>query len=513
MKNQNFEILVVSKKWMSIIIFSAFMLEIIIFPTFTNFLGGLLAVFSWFIFLFFLKKKIILNYPFAFLMYSSMFLYRFLPLIATIVEGRPVTFGFENSIETILYEFILFGVSSLAFYWACPFKMRSTNYTLSKILYFYKFFIINSKTLWILGILGLIIRIYTFNAGDIEFGDVSGKFLLGLNYLVYSPVLLFFPSLVGLNKRGSKFYLWSYLGLITLINIASNSRLSIITPIGTYMLLFALDAIINKVDVTQFLSPFRIIMITLFIFFGLNFFSDISTAILYTRNFRADISKEQILLQTLEVYNDKSLMNSLKKFSKAKVLQSNTYSDGWDESYIDNFMLNRYANLRISDQSLHYAKKKGFNNNEMSIFFYDQTLALIPGPILNFFGVDLDKRNLNFSSGDLLYGQEGGLGTYRVSSHVGIGLATFGFSYFPFQLIISFLVFKLLNTFVWRSKKKIVYAPFALINVFTFLGMFRNSNGLIMDVGYVLRGYVQGVFTFIFAFLIASFVGSLIKKI
>lgn len=34
-----------------------------------------------------------------------------------------------------------------------------------------------------------------------------------------------------------------------------------------------------------------------------------------------------------------------------------SYSEGWDETYVDNFLLNRYCNMRITDETLYYAMK------------------------------------------------------------------------------------------------------------------------------------------------------------
>ncbi|MBD0850777.1 glycosyltransferase family 1 protein [Maribacter arenosus] len=55
-----------------------------------------MAIIAYWVFSYFLKEKYIRLYPFAFLMYLSMFMYRYLPLIATLAERKPITYGFER---------------------------------------------------------------------------------------------------------------------------------------------------------------------------------------------------------------------------------------------------------------------------------------------------------------------------------------------------------------------------------------------------------------------------------
>ena len=174
-------------------------------------------------------------------------------------------------------------------------------------------------------------------------------------------------------------------------------------------------------------------------------------------------------------------------------------------------MLERYANMRITDETLYYAEKRGYGNKQMFELFQNNILALVPTPILGFFGVQFDKTELEFSRGDFLYGS--GYGMYRVTSHVGDGLATFGYWYFILQFITFFIVFKLLNSFVYIANETLVYAPYALMNVFTFLGMFRNSGGILIDVKFILRGYLEGLVTYLIIFYMIRQVISFVKNI
>ena len=425
-----------------------------------------------------------------------MFMYRYLPLIATLAEGKPITFGFERPYETFLFETILFLISSLAFYLACQnIDGNQKNNIIQKSLFELRFFEITPAIIWVMGCVGFLIRIYNFSAGDVEYGNAGGKFLLGLNYLMYAPLCLIFPSFMNVRYSNQKF-VWIYIAVIFIINIASNSRQSIIAPIGILAILFLMYLVVNNLRVTDYLSSAKIVFLGLFLFLILNLLSNISIAMLYTRKIRSDVNKLELFQKTIATIGDEALMSQLKaEQDKVEGNQFISYRQGWTEQYIDNFMLARYANMRITDQTLYYAEKKGYGNMQMRDDFIGRVIALFPTPILRFFRVYLDKGSMEFSRGDILYGS--GFGGYRVTSHLGDGLATFGFWYFPIQFLAFFGVFKLLNCFVFHGPKGIRYAPFALMGVFGFLGMFRNANGVIADIGYILRGFLQGVVTYL----------------
>lgn len=508
MGKQPIHILRQIKKGLALLLILAVVGEILFFPTLPNFYGCVMAIIAYGVFSYFLKEKYIRLFPFAFFMYLSMFMYRYLPLIATLAEGKPITYGFERPYETFLYEILLFLVSSLAFYLASQKSLKyPKNNLIQKSLYQLRFFEITPAILWGMGMLGLLVRIHNFSA-TVEYGDVGGKFLLSLNYLMYAPLCLFFPSLMGLKYRSQKLVL-GYAILIFIINITSNSRESIITPIGVLVILFFLYLVINNLKITDYLSRTKIAFLGLFLFLVLNLLSNISLAMLHTRNFKSDLSKMELFQKTIATVGDEVLMSQLKAAKdKEDGNQFISYQQGWTELYVDNFMLARYANIRITDQTLYYAENKGYANKQMLNEFVDRVIALFPTPLLRLFGIYIDKSTMEFSRGDLLYGS--GFGGYRVTSHIGDGLATFSFWYFPFQFIAFFIVFKLLNSLVYYSRKGLIYAPFALMSIFGFLGMFRNANGISDNIAYILRGFLQGVLTYIIIFYLVRSILNLI---
>jgi len=491
--------------------------ELIFFPSVPNFFGCIMAIISYMVFSYFFKVAYIRLFPFAFLMYLSMFMYRFLPLIATLAEGKPITYGFERPYQTFISEIILFLVSSIAFYFACnPNKVSFQNNLIQKTLQKVDFYEITPPIIWVMGLIGFLIKAYNLSTGAAEYGDVAGKFLIGLEYLMFAPICLLFPDLIRL-KYSDKKIVWIYSILVITLNVASNKRHLIITPVGTMGLLFLLHVILKNINVTKLISPFKIIVGAVLIFFAMNLLGNLSTAMLHTRDVmlynaeqRNNADKLKAFEKTIEILQNKSLMTRLKdKKNKKEYNPLTNYHQNWSEDYVDNFMLERYANMRITDETLYLAEKKGYASKQMLDFFKTSLIGLLPSPILSFFGIDFNKSLFEFSRGDLLSGRS--LGGYRVTSHVGDGLATFGFWYFPLQAIVFFIVFKLLNSFVYYSRNGIKYAPLAIMSIFSFLGMFRNANGITGNLSYILRGFLQDIVTYMIIYIIVKIIFQIVR--
>ncbi len=502
--SNNTTILSVVKKIIRLILIISIISEMIFFPSWENFCGCIMTFICWYIFdHFFLLRAIILKYPFAFIMYTSMFFYRFLPLPATLLENKPITYGLQIPYMTFLFETLLFIVSSFAFRFS--FSLNRKNNKLQKILLRIGFFKpLPSTVIWVLGCIGLLARLSSFAVGNVEYGDIGNKFTSGLIFLMYTPFCLFFPSLYTYqsqklkNSKHNK-ALWAYFTIVTLLGIASNSRENMIIAIGTFILIGLLYQIKRNIHFSQ-ISPAKILFMGIITYIGINILSDFSTAMLYNRSIRSDVNKKELLNRTLETYKNKELMNKLNQINqleKAQPLLS--YKYGWDETYVDNFMLNRYCNIRITDQTLYYALNTTDDNNRMKKNFIDNLISLLPTPILERLDIDLNKQDIRHSRGDLLYA----IGThsnifsgFRVTSHVADGLMTFGLLYFPIQFIIFLCIFKLQNALVFYTRKKYIYSIFGLICFFTFFGLFRNANGCSGDTMYLLRGFWQSLILF-----------------
>lgn len=499
---------------MQIAVYIAAALELFFFPSWGSAVG---CIMTWSCLQFFMPlftRRNIVLFPFSFAMFLSMFLYRFLPLFATLIEGKPITYQMESPIRTFLLETFLFLIGCIAFHSATK---KVPNNSIQKTLARAGFYKVTPNVLWVIGIIGLFARLANFST-ETETGDVGGKFIAGIVYLMNAPLLLLFPSLILDKKQKNNKMVIIYFVLITIINIASNSREAIIEPFFLMLLLFILSLIKSNKNIFEEVSPLKLgtaILSAVIIFL---IFTNISVAMLSTRSIRADVDKAELFNKTIEVLLDYDKLSQAKAEveSQNKVINNGHYSyGGWNESYLDNFILNRYANIKITDITLYYADILGYGNKKMQDFFLDKALAYLPQPVLNTFGIQVDKNDLEYSNGDKLYvlatGSPEFLGGYRVTSHIADGLAIFGLLYFIVQFILWYGVFYLLNCFSIYNSKGVFYSPLALMQLFIFVGMFRNANGCISDLGFILRGFWQLVITYFLIFKVSNFLIKLIR--
>lgn len=501
------------KKYGNIIVSVCILLEMLIWPSINNFFGCLMTSISWLVFSKIgLNEQVIREHTFAWLVFVSMSLYRILPLIATMLEGHSIGYNFIVPLSTYCGETLLYLISALAFYLAINYK--NPLKLLKRILFQYNFYeSVSNKTLWILGVLGLIGKIYV-TINHIEYGNVVGKIIVGFTFFQYAPILICFPKLIG-DINNNKFFIFNkkcifYLILLVILSFATNSREAMLEPIGTFVLLLFLSYINSPKSLRQSINKGYIIVGVLATLFLLPVLNDISLAMLYNRQFRKANNRTELFLKTIDTFRDQRKMEELRSLKEKKDIKSikAETSRAWSETYVNNFALNRYCNLKVADNTLYHAKKVGFANKKMFDDFWIDIAALLPTPVLNYLNIEYDK-NTRYSRGDKLKAlslNRHPFASYLITSHLADGLVTFGFWYFPIEFLLFFIRFLFLDTFLLKYKGSIHYSILGLMTIFSFLAMFRHAGGCCDSLSYLIRGYWQDVILFIIGF-------TLLKKI
>lgn len=501
------------KRYGNVIIFVCVVLEMLIWPSINNFFGCLMTIISWTIFSRIgLNEQVIREHTFVWLVFLSMSLYRILPLIATLLEGHSIGYNFLVPLSTYCGETLLYLISALAYYLAINRKRTLPN--LKNILYKFGFYEpANNKTLWILGMVGFFFKIYT-TINYIEYGNVLGKTLAGFAFLQYAPILLFFPNLMG-NRQDNKVFVLNiscviYILLLVFFSFATNQRMAMIEPIGTFALLLLLSYINSSKITRNAINRKLIIQGFIVVIFVVPIVNDISLAMLYNRQFRTNTNRKELLFKTLETLRDKERMEelrSLKEKIEKKELKSDM-SKTWSETYVSNFALNRYCNLKITDNTLYHARKVGFPNEKMNDAFWLDVVSVFPTPVLRFFGINYDKSD-GYSRGDRLKALSANRHPFfslLVTSHLADGLLVFGYWYFLIEFILFYIRFLFLDTFLLKNNGEIHYSVFGLVTIFSFLAMFQHAGGGCDSLGYLLRWYWQDIILFLIGI-------TLIKKI
>ncbi len=465
--------------------------EVLFFYSPANLCGCLMCITSWIVFSnFFLKRDIIIKHPFSWLFYLSMFLYRYLPLIVTFSEWKPITYGFENPYITFIGETILFLTQSYAFF-LVSYKSNGISTSLRQLLLKMHFFgSFNKMTLWSIGIIGLAAQIVCYLSGNAEFGDVGLKFLAPVGKLQYIPLIMFFPALYQINGTApSKPTLWTYLVLLELVALMGNSRESLIAPAFCFLILLFLNCVVLKEDMKKYVFSYRLPFACVLIFLGFTAFSTISDSMLSNRSIRNEVSAVELLQKQMEYEKNIDVGEEHNNLI--------SYSEAWTEKYVDNFVLNRYCNMRITDETMHYAMLiDGWNflgNSLIRDEFFSKLITFLPSPVLNALSINIDKNDLLFSEGDFLVATATNSAIfpgYRVASHLALGLAGFGILFFPIQFLVVLLVFFFVDS-LSIAKPSIKYSIVGLSMAFELMGRFRNSNGMLEDAFFLLRNFWQ----------------------
>lgn len=489
------------------------LLEIIIFPSLANMFGCMMMAVSCIAFTkLCLKIDYIINAPFSFFMMCSMFLFHYLPVPATMLSLRPVSYGMEFPIETFLLETFMFLLGCMAFLITAP-KARRNGLLKSFLaqIGFYDTF--SERAIWILGFLGFGIRVFSLMRGRAETGDIIGKMMNVLFYYMYIPVILLFPGLY--NKKCDKpidfkrTAVWGYLALATIISLATNSRNKIIAPFCILLLLLFLTMIKCNFPIRKMFT-FRKAIITIVIFFILmSGFDAISQAMMLNRSIRSNLNFTELLSVTAKTIFAEDRDEKWKDYIQNIDTGVGAYSKMWTEEYVSNTWLNRFCNIRITDETLYLAKKLGTEGKQK--MFYDfnmRVLAVLPQPFLKVIAPTFNKELYYNARGDALYiyagiGQSTNWGEFRVTSNLGDGLATFGLLYYPLQILSWIIIMSLLNSFARTVNGESRYSLYGLLASYSSFMKFVNGNGILDDLLYMVRGYWQEIILFMALFTVA----------
>ena len=131
---------------------------------------------------------------------------------------------------------------------------------------------------------------------------------------------------------------------------------------------------------------------------------------------------------------------------------------------------------------------------------WTRILAMLPTPILNYLHIDVDKTEIEYSSGDvysyIARGVE--LGSYTTGSEVPDGITIFGFLFWPVLgvlLLIQFIVYDAMSGFDQAGKLRV--SAVALLNIVPLFTVGVMQESVSNQVGMIIRGIPQLVLLYI----------------
>lgn len=490
-------------------------IELLLFPSLKNFYGCCIFIINMEI-----TSKIVFKYQYirknyisTFILLSYTFCFSFMPLVVTLINNVPLTYKFVVPFQTFSHHFIF--QISLVISFIISQKIGQNKNLIRDFLKKHTSYFkpITPKISFMLGIIGLIALIFT---ALIDIGGLS-KLANGLTFLVASPLILTYGKQNMKYHNNYKKNILIFISIVFIIGIASNSRSTMLFLILIVFLIYITQKFIYNEEFN--ISPKKIILLFITAIIIMGPIADIASAMVLIRQQRSEISPKELFDRTLDIVKDKETLYKMQQAyeeSKINYLQNNT--DGWSEEYTGNIFLDRFCNLRVSDATLHYANQIGFNNPTMKEKLQNNLLSMLPSPILKLIGINPNiKECIKYSSGDLLYSlainNKYALGGYKVCGYTGIGLATFGYLFYPIAIFVFIFIFYILDGLILPIKNTTIIPTCTLIQLYTFFYLLNNGDGISRNINFILRGLVQTIiFYLLLIWLGKQIYGNYIKK-
>lgn len=481
---------------LGVILFCA-LLEMLFFPSIPNFVGVVVSILST---LLYFNLVLIPSYykknPLLFIVSISPFCFMYFPLPATLLDGKSLSHDFFNPELTFLFQFLYFSLFVFALIVASKLSKnhRGLNNFLNRVGYFNVPAFGQTYVLAGFGWIFYILKIKTQYTGDGEYVAYIGTYTMFVNF-IYFPLLNIFRDLLGGKSCSSKekIITWSYFGLLTLSTVATNSRGSMLSSTIIITICFVIRRILSNKEIKIFTIPNIVVAIFLFFVFT-GPFDDMALAMLMARGERKNMDYKELFSKTQYYYNDKEALNRYRRYIDI-ISKSQNYSTDWNESYVSNVFLQRLCNYRVVDASIYHAFRAGVPNERMTNFFFNRLIAMFPQPIVDIIDPSFNKSKYAHSPMDLLYSlskRRSLYVSYIVGGDVGLGLATFGFLYFPLVFFVYVLKLLLLANLVRITKRGIQFSSLTLIGIYNYFITFQVGAGFINHVQFLLWSFWWG---------------------
>ena len=495
-------ILTILRRALFVITAVSFVLEMIFFPSIENFVGCIMMVIAHVTFVCTaLRKYKIVSSPFLFVVMMSMFAYRYLPVPGTLLSFRPVSYGMETPVKTFVSETLFFLLFAVIYYIsAYGITKRRGPVGFYKLIGLYNYG--SEHSIWLLGIVGLIVRIISYSNNSFYHSGLSDT----IQDLTYAPVVLFFPFFFNENPEKpvdfKKPVIWAYLIIRSIVSLGSNSRFEIISPFILIAIFYFIYLVKEDVDLKSILSLKKIIYGLVSVLLILSLIQRISDAMLAVRDNKFDYSLSQLIRITAQITID-SVGAKQEEVEQEKEAQP--YSVKWTEEYIDNFALNRYGNIRVSDEIYFYSKDLSDEDRaDLRESLKNRLLCLLPTQVMRLFGFEIDKSDYNYSNATYLYYKAGYcdydfIFTHRVeTSYLPDGLSIFGGYYLIIQSLLFLITFWFIRGLSYYDQSgKYVYSLYGLIFLNTFHHMGLYAHGVFGSFSFLLRNMWESILVFL----------------
>lgn len=496
----NRDILIDIKTWLGRILLVGCFLEMVFFTSMENFLGCVSSIYGWYIIsTCCIRRGYLEKYPLPTLvMFGLGVCYSVLPILVTLVEGKPVSFNFQVPYLTYYNQIISMTVITVAFRLAI--RLYKPGCLLNRLWNKIGYMAVPSeKQIWILGILGFfsLLSILSEMGEEHEYqasGNFLGIVINVLSSLSIAPICLYFKQLYGdPSPAKTKRFVKYYIVVLMVLGFATTRRALIFNSILSIACIYLFLIIYNNRRIFTAKNTILAIVVAYLLTGPV---AEIAMAMILNRHFGGTAS--QTAEAVWKLYNDKESLHKAYQLYMANTDNGGDNSQGWSEYYVDNIFLDRFCNLRTIDATMYNAQKMGFGCRAGSDYYENFWINELPSPITNMFGLKKDfvgtavdhMVTSNFS--DERYSLFG----FKVGGETGIGLWMFGYWYYPIALITYIIMFYFLCSFVNVGSTLLIPLPI-LISFRLYWMFFLNANGIFSSMGHVFtRANLNALFIY-----------------
>lgn len=487
---QKYDIVNVIQSWVIRLLIIACLCEMLFFYSPANLYGCLILLYGWILIsTLVFKRKYIQKYPLPTIaVFSLGFCYYFLPIIITLLEGKPLTFNFQVPYLTFSNQILNVTIIVLAF--RVSIKLYKPNCLINKIWNKIGYMsVLTEKQIWVIGFLGLaaLISIVAGQGQEQEYqntGNMLEIIIRSVSVFSIAPVCLYFKHLYGDNTTTkTKKYVKYYIIVLVVIGMATTRRVLIFNSVFTILLITIFLAIYNN---KKFFSRKNIIISLVLTYLVVGPLADMSMAMILNRQSVYSSSASKTLEDVWKLYNDKEKLRTTYEYFMATLDNGGDNEYGWSEYYVNNIFLDRFCNLRTIDGTLYNAQKAGFGCYEGGKYYENFWINELPSFITKALGL---KKDFQGSATDHMVvnnfsGNRYTLFGFKVGGDTGIGLWMFGYSYYWIAFLTYIIVFYFLCSFV-NFKGSLLLIPLPILMSFRLYWLFfLNANGIFTSMNY-----------------------------
>lgn len=362
--------------------------------------------------------------------------------------------------------------------------------------------------LWLMGFIGVVSLIWSSTAAysvGIAYGDIIGKFISTMGFMAYAPFLIpLRPSMFpgqrirqsGMGGGALIGYFFVLIGLAMVLNSRGAFVLGFASLIATLVLYYLMGQLIITPKIRRWLMLSALLLVALF-----PALVDMSTAIILARAERTSVSAMELVASTMEKFSDSELLETERDIAVAR----SDYAL-YEDLYVDNPFLNRLVVTKYTDNTLASPEmREGVYQEYLWNVSMDKIEALMPTPVLRFFGSELDKTELEFSMGDAIFFVESGwgLGGHRMGSSVGHGIGMLGWIGSLLIIPLFLVVFVCVQTLTHLVGGRVFAVPLLLFEVIA-IATLASGDSLLTPVEFIVRRLPQHMFIYWMLFVVTA---------